>query len=220
MSRNQNIIIILNFVQKFNYFPILLRSTLSLDTASMACCNFLSKSFEVSVNPWRVLPKLFGPLDVTVSRPTLRIFILASAGISSSSLLLSALKTLDSFELPPELELAPSIIFKPGFAAGLVSVFSRANDDLVPGAAGTGPLENDADFRDGGGGSGATKELGGGGGSFNGLGATFKLVGGGGGTPGGGGTQLLPPPGTCIGGIPGAGSNLREAGGGGGIQFG
>jgi len=94
----------------------------------MAACNFLSKSFDVSVKPWRVLPKLFGPLDVTVCRPTLRIFILASAGISSSSLLLSALNTFAS------LELAPNFIVRPGLAglAGLARAgLSRAKAGLV-----------------------------------------------------------------------------------------
>jgi len=58
----------------------------------MAACNCLSKSLFESVKPCLVLPKLLGPLDVIVSRPTFLIFILASAGISSSSSLLSALK--------------------------------------------------------------------------------------------------------------------------------
>ena len=66
---------------------------LSLQTSSMASCSFLSNNLLVSVKPFLVLPNEFGPEEVIVSRPTLRILILASNGISSSSDESSLLKT-------------------------------------------------------------------------------------------------------------------------------
>merc|ERR1719189_1962533 len=64
-----------------------------LQTSSMASCRFLSNNLLVSVKPFLVLPNEFGPEEVIVSRPTLRILILASNGISSSSDESSLLKT-------------------------------------------------------------------------------------------------------------------------------
>jgi len=69
---------------------------LSLLTSSMAICSCLSNNLALSTNPALVFPKLLGPLEVIVSRPTFLIFILASAGSSSSSSLLSLLKTEDT----------------------------------------------------------------------------------------------------------------------------
>lgn len=69
---------------------------MSLLTWSMAACSCLSNSLLESVKPCLVFPKLFGPLEVMVSRPTFLIFILASAGISSSESLLSAVKMADT----------------------------------------------------------------------------------------------------------------------------
>lgn len=66
---------------------------LSLLTSSIASFSFLSNNALASVKPVLVFPKLLGPLLVIVCRPMFFIFILASSGISSSSLLESPPKT-------------------------------------------------------------------------------------------------------------------------------
>lgn len=57
-------------------------------------CIFFSKIFLLSTNPSLVLPKLLGPELVGVFLPMLRILILHSAGISSTSSSLSSLNAL------------------------------------------------------------------------------------------------------------------------------
>merc|ERR1719319_1746658 len=88
--------------------------TLSLLTWSMASWRFLSNSRLQSVNPLLVFPKLLGPEDVMVSRPTFRIFILASAGISSSSSLSSSLNTAAADSLGLVLTMAARGLHKDG----------------------------------------------------------------------------------------------------------
>lgn len=126
----------------------------------MAICSCLSNNLALSTKPALVFPKLLGPLEVIVSRPTFLIFILASAGISSSSSLLSLLKTEETAALG-------------AFLTGLVAVLER--DSLIPNCLlpFIGKAEGriaGADFADGGGlGEGeceglATTDIGGGGG--------------------------------------------------------
>jgi len=131
---------------------------------------------------------------VTVSRPTLRIFILASAGISSSSLLLSALNTVAS------LEVAPSCNLSPGLAVFARLGLSSANVDLaietVPVATADGGLAAAVAVAGGGGGGssrgGGASELpiSGGGGSFLNELDVPPIDPGGGRTPGGGGGKV------------------------------
>ena len=98
----------------------------------MASCSSLSNNLLVSVKPRLVLPNEFGPDEVIVSRPTFRILILASNGISSSSDESSLLKTAatdgffctswsfsSDFLLPLEV---PNLIANPNCLAG----FDRA----------------------------------------------------------------------------------------------
>jgi len=114
---------------------------LSLLTSSMAICSFLSNNLALSTKPCLVFPKLLGPLEVIVSRPTFLIFILASAGTSSSSSLLSLLKTEDTAALG-------------GFVTGFAVLFER--DSLIPNcllplSGSAVGLISEADFDDGGG---------------------------------------------------------------------
>jgi hypothetical protein len=89
------------------------------------------------VKPWRVLPNELGPLEVMVSRPTLRMRILASSGISSSSSLESWLNTFASFDLAAGFTL-PRLSFRPAAADvaaagdGLFTLAAAEADEFSP----------------------------------------------------------------------------------------